>query len=156
MAGGFGNIRAPMVIPQEEYRSVFSPQDPELNDISVPAIERKDVTELNVKAAALAGLPAIQQIPRATDLASFAEMEQNKINNALRNAYTYDRIRLERDKRITKNEEKKLSKALERRDANAGKSLARRGNAKRRFAQQRIRDIARNTRLGPHLYRVLK
>ena len=137
-------------------RSVFSPPDPELQAIPIPAIERKDVTELNVKAAAVAGLPAIQQIPRATDLASYAQMEQNEINNALRNAYGTDRIRLERDARIARKQEKQINNFLENSLDVAARNMKKRGSRKQRFAQQRIKDLARNARLGPHLYRVLK
>ena len=156
MAGGFGNVRNSMYISSESPRSAFTIPNPELEAIPVPVIDRKDVTERQAIAGALKALPPMPEIKFMAAGPSIQQQEQYERNNALRAAYGSDRARLERDARIARIKNKRLSAALSKRDEIAAKSMKRRGAAQQRFAQQRIKDLARDARLGPHLYRVLK
>lgn len=129
---------------------------PELKAIPLPVIDRKDVTEREAIAGALKALPSMPEIRFMAEGPSVEQQAQYERNNALRAAYYDDRVRLKRDAQIARIQEKQLSNALANRDQIAAKSMNKRGSAQQRFAQQRIKDLARNTGLGPHLYRVLK
>jgi len=129
---------------------------PELKAIPLPVIDRKDVTEQEAIAGALKALPSMPEIKFMAEGPSVEQQEQYERNNALRKAYYDDRVRLKRAAQIARIQERQLSNALANRDEIAAKSMKRRGAAQQRFAQQRIKDLARDARLGPHLYRVLK
>ena len=127
------------------------PESPEL-----PEIAKKDATELKIRALAKKALPSMPQIDFMGEGPTPAQELQAIQNYALQKSYRDDRFRLARDRAVSRIEERKLSNALAKRDAIAGKNLRKRGAAKYKYGQQRIKNIAGATGLGPELYRVLR
>ena len=131
--GGIGDIRSPMELNYTPYSSPFAPPLPELNE-----------------------LPAIRQIPY-TSITPTPEAEiARQTNAAKRVSYGQDRARLKRNKAQSRYEERMISRALANRDEAAGKRAKSIGNAKQRFAGQRMRNFALATGVGPDLFRVLR
>ena len=148
-------ITEPMVIASPG-RSAYQPDPPELKEIPIPTIDRKDVTERQAIAGALKALPSIAQVGSMAEGLSIEQREQIERNAKLRQAYSADRQRLKRDAAISRIQENQQNSKLAKRDTNAAKAMKRRGNATQRFAKERIKNIARSTGLGPQLYRVLR
>jgi len=135
-------------------RHAFNPGIPASPEL--PEIAKKDATELKIRALAKKALPSMPKIDFMGEGPTPAQEIQFETNNALRKSYRDDRIRLARDKAIARIEERQLSNALAKRDTIAGKNLRKRGAAKQKYGQQRIKNIAGATGLGPELYRVLR
>ena len=135
-------------------RHAFNPGIPGLPEL--PEIAKKDATEAKIRTLATKALPSMPKIEFMAEGPTPAQELQAIQNYALQKSYSDDRRRLARDKAIARIEERQLSNALAKRDAIAGKNLRRRGNAKQKYSQQRIKNIAGATGLGPELYRVLR